>query len=144
MALRAAVGGPCPIHDRREGRSWCGAELLKHAVFADLDNTAAKEVLADVFTQLGYGAENATWRGFNFTGAQELRHGVAPISVDNSAGLVTALTIEQLFDTLAIRVDGSHAAEDSFRIDWRFTDLDLTLPLTLSNGDVLPHSEPSH
>ena len=49
------------------------AELASHAVFADPDHDAAKELLADVLTRLGYGAENATWRNCYLTGAQELR-----------------------------------------------------------------------
>ena len=33
-----------------------------------------------------------------------------------------ALTVGQLFDTLAIRVDGPRAAGQSLVIDWNFTD----------------------
>ena len=35
-----------------------------------------KNMLADVYTQLGYRAEAGTWRNIYLTGAQELRHGV--------------------------------------------------------------------
>ena len=38
------------------------AEMLKHAVYADPDNTAARELLAKNFEQLGYLAEASTWR----------------------------------------------------------------------------------
>ena len=48
------------------------AELVSHAVFADPDHAAAKALLADVLTRLGYGAECATWRNNYLTGAQEL------------------------------------------------------------------------
>jgi alkyl sulfatase BDS1-like metallo-beta-lactamase superfamily hydrolase len=113
------------------------AELLKHAVFADPNNTIAKEALAVVFTQLGYGAENATWRSFYLTGALELRTGIAPTPWSTGAGMAAALSIEQLFDTLAIRVNGPRAAQDSFCIDWHFTDLDQTLRTTLSNGALI-------
>ena len=40
------------------------AELLKHAVYADPGNRDATTALADVLERLGFGAENATWRGF--------------------------------------------------------------------------------
>ncbi|TQS31850.1 hypothetical protein Golomagni_07857, partial [Golovinomyces magnicellulatus] len=40
------------------------AEILNHVVFAEPDNKAAKDALADTYEQLGYGAENGTWRNF--------------------------------------------------------------------------------
>ncbi len=53
------------------------AELANHVVFADPDNTGARELQAEALEQLGYGAENATWRNFFLMGAQELREGIA-------------------------------------------------------------------
>ncbi|WEX01066.1 alkyl sulfatase dimerization domain-containing protein [Rhodococcus sp. RCBS9] len=118
------------------------AELLKHAVFAYPDNADAAGVLADVFTRLGYGSENATWRGFYLTGAKELRSGIAPTPVSTSTGMADALSVEQLFDTIAIRVNGPRARHDSFRIDWDFTDLEHTLRLSLSNGALIRTKNP--
>ena len=40
------------------------AEILNHAVFAEPDNSAARNLLADTYEQLGYGSENGTWRNF--------------------------------------------------------------------------------
>jgi alkyl sulfatase BDS1-like metallo-beta-lactamase superfamily hydrolase len=51
------------------------AEVLNHVVFADPDHQAAGELLADTYEQLGYGAENGTWRCVYLSGAYELRHG---------------------------------------------------------------------
>ena len=45
------------------------ATLLNHVVFADPDNTQARELLAGVYESLGYGAENGTWRNFYLQGA---------------------------------------------------------------------------
>ena len=36
------------------------AQLLKHAVFADPDNTAVKKLLADTYERLGFCAESGT------------------------------------------------------------------------------------
>ncbi|MGW5314665.1 alkyl/aryl-sulfatase [Nocardia thailandica] len=126
----------------RDGDLRFAAELLKHAVFADPDNATAKDALAEVYTRLGFGSENATWRGFYLTGAVELRNGIVPTPVNTATGLATQLTIGQLFDTIAIRVNGPRAAGDSFRIDWRFTDLDTTMRLTLSNGALIRTENP--
>ena len=38
------------------------AEVLDHVVFAEPDHAEARALQADVFEQLGYGAENGTWR----------------------------------------------------------------------------------
>jgi alkyl sulfatase BDS1-like metallo-beta-lactamase superfamily hydrolase len=119
------------------------AELLKHAVFADPDDAAARDALAGVYQQLGYGAENATWRSFYLTGAQELRYGVKPPPItDLGAGLAGALTIEQLFESLAIRVDGPRATTESLVIDWRFTDTGVMVRLALSNGALIQTENP--
>ncbi|MGX1809279.1 alkyl/aryl-sulfatase [Nocardia sp. NPDC055321] len=125
-----------------EGDLRFAAELLKHAVFADPDNTAAKNALAEVYTRLGYGAENATWRGFYLMGAKELREGVYPTALSLAGGMAAALSIEQLFDTVAIRVNGPRAAAESFVIDWHFSDLDTTMRLTLSNGALIRTLDP--
>jgi alkyl sulfatase BDS1-like metallo-beta-lactamase superfamily hydrolase len=119
------------------------AELLKHAVFADPDDAAARDALAGVYQRLGFGAENATWRSFYLTGALELRHGVKPPPIaDLGAGMAGALTIEQLFDSLAIRIDGPRAATESLVIDWHFTDTGVTVRLALSNGALIPTQNP--
>ena len=119
------------------------AELLKHAVFDDPSDEAGKNALADVYERLGYGAENATWRSFYLAGAEELRKGVQPLTIsDLGAGMAGALTVEQLFDTLAIRIDGPKAAEHSIVIDWHFTDGNGHVRLSLSNGALIQTPEP--
>ncbi|MFF2087910.1 alkyl/aryl-sulfatase [Nocardia sp. NPDC058176] len=118
------------------------AELLKHAVFAEPQSTAAKEALAQIYQKLGFGSENATWRCIYLTGANELRDGIQPTALDLGGGMAAALTIEQLFDTLAIRVNGPRAAKDSFLIEFHFTDLDTVMRLTLSNGVLIRTADP--
>ncbi|MEV0077430.1 alkyl sulfatase dimerization domain-containing protein [Nocardia neocaledoniensis] len=118
------------------------AELLKHAVFAEPDNAEAKAALAQTYRQLGFGAENATWRCFYLTGDEELRNGVRQTVLNLGGGMAAALSIEQLFDTLAIRVNGPRAAAESFRIEWHFTDLDTVMRLTMSNGVLVRTVDP--
>jgi alkyl sulfatase BDS1-like metallo-beta-lactamase superfamily hydrolase len=113
------------------------AELASHAVFADPAHDAAKALLSDVFTRLGYGSECGTWRNNYLTGAQEL-HGPVTAAAVSSAGMAAALTITQLFDSLAIRVDGKRAWDTTASIRWHFTDTDEIFRMELSNG-VLTH-----
>ena len=95
-------------------------------------------MLADVFDRLALGAECATWRNCYVTGADELRNGVKPTSIASS-GMAAALSIPQLFDTMAIRVDGPRAWDLKVVTDWHFTDLDEHYRLTLQHG-VLTYS----
>jgi alkyl sulfatase BDS1-like metallo-beta-lactamase superfamily hydrolase len=115
------------------------AEVTSHVVFADPANTAARELLARAFDQLGYGSENATWRNFFLSGALELRGGVVR-SADRaaSADLLGALSVEHVFDSLAVRVDGPKAADLSLTVAWQFTEPEGRYLMRLSNG-VLSH-----
>jgi alkyl sulfatase BDS1-like metallo-beta-lactamase superfamily hydrolase len=51
-----------------------------------------------------------------------------------------ALTAEQLFDSIAIRVNGPRAWSEEFTVDWDFTDLKRGYRMVLSNG-ALSHWE---
>jgi alkyl sulfatase BDS1-like metallo-beta-lactamase superfamily hydrolase len=119
-------------------------ELLNHTVFADPDQAAeAKSLLADVYERLGFGAESGTWRNFYLTGALELRRGLgasaAPVS---SAGMAGALTIEQLFDSIAVRVNGPRAWDEALTIDWTFVDEKRSYRMALSNGALIHWPDP--
>jgi alkyl sulfatase BDS1-like metallo-beta-lactamase superfamily hydrolase len=115
------------------------AELASHAVFAGPDNVDARELLAAALEQLGYGAENATWRNSFLTGAQELRTNTVDHTDINSAGLAPALTVTQLFDSIAIRIDGPSAWDAHLTIAWHITDGDEYYRMELSNGVLIHH-----
>ncbi|MFD0591999.1 alkyl/aryl-sulfatase [Catellatospora coxensis] len=118
------------------------AQLLQHAVFADPAHGDAKELLAQVYEKLGHGAESGIWRNFYLTGAQELRHGPDVTPVDLGGGMAAVLSIEQIFDTLAIRVDAPKAWHDTIVIDWTFTDLGQSYRTTLRNGVLVQQQNP--
>jgi len=111
------------------------AEVVNHVVFAEPENAAARELQAEALEQLGYGAENATWRNFFLMGGQELREGVAGTPTDTAAGDVLAqLTVEQILDAMAIRLDGPRAAEARLTINWEVTDPDEVHLIEVENG----------
>jgi alkyl sulfatase BDS1-like metallo-beta-lactamase superfamily hydrolase len=122
------------------------AELLNHAVFADERNRAARSLLADVYDTLGFGSENATWRNFYLQGAYELRHEVQPAALDSvgAADMVGALSVDQLFDSVAIRIDGPNAWDAQLAIDWVFTDLGHTYRTELRHGVLIQDVDPKH
>jgi alkyl sulfatase BDS1-like metallo-beta-lactamase superfamily hydrolase len=121
------------------------AELLNHVVFADEDHSEARLLQARTFEQLGYGAENGTWRNAFLSGAHELRIGQFGTPADSAApDIIAALTLEQLFATLAVRIDGPRAWDEHLVLSWRVSEEDVVHVVELRNG-ALSHrvaSEP--
>jgi alkyl sulfatase BDS1-like metallo-beta-lactamase superfamily hydrolase len=140
-----AMGGPEEV--LRRGRDafaagdlrWA-ATLLDHLVFADPESGEAKELLAQVYDQLGYRAESAPWRDVYLTGAYELRHGVQPSAFDPAAAaaLLRHLPIEQFFVAMATRLNGPKAEDADTVVNFVFTDVGETYVVWIENG-VLHH-----
>jgi alkyl sulfatase BDS1-like metallo-beta-lactamase superfamily hydrolase len=122
-----------------EGDLRFAAELASHAVFANPDSAAARSVLAEALTRLGYGSECATWRNCFLMGAKELADGIKPTQLAASAGMARAMTVTQLFDTIAIRIDGRRAAGTTLTVLWHFTDSGERYFMELSNGVLIHH-----
>jgi alkyl sulfatase BDS1-like metallo-beta-lactamase superfamily hydrolase len=114
------------------------AEVVNHLVFADPGNTEATELQAQALEQLAFGAENGTWRNFFLMGAKELRDGPSGTATTLPLDLLKNLSSEQLFDAMAIQIDGPRAAETRISLNWRFTDTGQAHLLSLRNG-VLTH-----
>ncbi len=111
------------------------AQVLSHLVFAEPENMAGRQLLADTFEQLGYQAESATWRNAYLYGAQELRHGLAKLPPRRmiSPDMLTALSGGALFDFMAVRLNGAKAAGLRWRINWHLSDIDERLMMNLQN-----------
>jgi alkyl sulfatase BDS1-like metallo-beta-lactamase superfamily hydrolase len=120
-------------------------ELLNHAIFADPANEAAKALQADAFEQLGFGAENGTWRSVYLAGATELRHGNFGTPAQTAAAdLIAALSPAQLFDAIAIRVDGPRAWSETLSIGVVLEDAGISYRLDLRNGVLVHREAPVH
>jgi alkyl sulfatase BDS1-like metallo-beta-lactamase superfamily hydrolase len=118
--------------------------LLGHAVAAEPTHATAKTALASVFEKLGHGAENATWRNFYLTGAQDLRVGKKARGLTTTAPINPGLSVDQWLAGLSVRVDGPRAANESFAIDLHVPDERRRWRLTLSNGALTHRSQPDH
>lgn len=115
------------------------ATLLDHAIFTDENHQGARDLYGDTLEQLAYGAENAVWRNFFLSGATELRDGNFGTPTQTaSPSLMSQLTPEQIFDTLAISINGPRAWDLDLTIDVTFVDAATDYRLTLRNG-VLVH-----
>jgi alkyl sulfatase BDS1-like metallo-beta-lactamase superfamily hydrolase len=122
--------------DYEKGEYRWVAQAVNNVVFADPDNTEARELQAAVLEQLGYQAENGTWRDFYLTGAKELRDGVAVVQVPSTASpdIVTAMTAEMLLGFLAVRLNGPKAADKAWTFNLKLTDPDESWGLEVGNG----------
>jgi alkyl sulfatase BDS1-like metallo-beta-lactamase superfamily hydrolase len=108
-------------------------ELVNHLVFAEPSNTAARTLQADALEQLGYQSESATFRNAYLTGAQELRHGTLPRHRAGRSGLMAAMSVEQILDSAAIRLNADEVGGLSATVHLHVTDVGEHWRLTLSN-----------
>ena len=85
---------------------------------------------------MGYQAESGQWRNFYLTGAQELRNGVNSASTVStvSPDMIKALTLEMIFDFLAVRLNGPDAAGKDIQLNLHFEDSDEDYLMTVRNG----------
>jgi alkyl sulfatase BDS1-like metallo-beta-lactamase superfamily hydrolase len=61
-----------------QGKYRHGVEILNKLVYAEPNNQDAKDLLADMFEQLGYQYESASLHNSFLAGAKELRDGYQP------------------------------------------------------------------
>jgi alkyl sulfatase BDS1-like metallo-beta-lactamase superfamily hydrolase len=140
-----AMGGAQAVMDRAKatmerGEYRWAATLLNHIVFADKTHQAARDQLADVYTQLGFQSEAGTWRNIYLTGAQELRHGVQKMPPTTGSGLLSAMPTSMLLDFAAVRVNPEKAASRSIKLNIELTDRKEYHLITVQNG-VLIHEQ---
>jgi alkyl sulfatase BDS1-like metallo-beta-lactamase superfamily hydrolase len=137
------MGGPRNILSRAEEAFQAGewrwaAQILNYVVFADPALGAARELLAKVYEKLGHGSENGTWRNFYLQGAAELRGDKPENALDTtSPDVARALSAEQIFDSLAVRLNGPRAWDTRLTIDWNLTDLGEEVRTSLANGVLI-------
>jgi len=109
------------------------AELVNHLVFAQPENTDARHLQAAALEQLGYQTESSTFRNAYLTGAQELRQGTPAPRDIRRRNMVEALTVDQVFDALGVRLQAENLGGKTVNINWTFTDLDEQWILGLEN-----------
>ncbi|WP_234791781.1 alkyl/aryl-sulfatase [Mycolicibacterium conceptionense] len=135
------MGGEAAVLDKAKrdfdnGEYRWTAMVLKHVVFANPNNTDAKNLLADSFEQMGYQAESGPWRSVYLQGAYELRNGVPNAGGTDVASpdTINAMPPEMMFDYLAVRLNGQKAAGKTITMNVDFTDLKKQYGLRVENG----------
>ena len=105
------------LHDAGEYR--LASEILDKLVHADPGNQTAKDLLADVYEQIGYQQENPGLRNSFLAGAYELRSGIPAGERASTSGpdVIRAMTTEMFLNFLGIRMDSRKAEGMRFTIN---------------------------
>ncbi|NLE62039.1 MAG: hypothetical protein GX616_27090 [Planctomycetes bacterium] len=105
------------LHD--QGKYLLAQEILNKLVQAEPQNQAAKDLLADVFEQIGYQQENVGLRNSFLAAAFELRSGIPQGEVVDSSSpdVIRAMSTELFLNFLGIKMDGRKAEGMRFTIN---------------------------
>jgi len=109
---------------------------LDQAVLVKPDDTAAKDLLARAYEQMGYQAESATWRNSYLTAAMELRNGPPAKGVKRSdlIELMKQTPTERFLEAMAASLDGPAADGKNWTFNLVLTDTDESFVLWIENA----------
>ncbi|XZE18181.1 alkyl/aryl-sulfatase [Pirellulaceae bacterium SH449] len=118
------MGGAAKILARgqqlyNEGKYMLAQEILNKLVHAEPGNEQAKNLLADIFEQIGYQQENPGLRNSFLAGAYELRSGIPQGASPKSSGpdVIRAMSTELFLNFLGIRMDSRKAEGMKFTMN---------------------------
>ncbi len=102
-----------------DGKYLLASEIVNKLVQAEPQNQAAKDLLADIFEQIGYQQENPGLRNSFLAAAYELRTGIPQGETANSASpdVVRAMSTELFLNFLGIRMDSRKAEGMRFTLN---------------------------
>jgi len=114
------------------------SEILDKLVQAEPGNQDAKDLLADVYEQLGYQQENPGLRNSFLAGAFELRSGVPKGATPDAMtpDVARAMTTDLFLDFLGILMDGRKADGMAFTINLVTPDNGEQFVLEMSNNTL--------
>jgi len=137
------MGGAKPILAKGEelfeqGKYRLAQEILNKLVQAQPWNQKAKDLLADVFEQIGYQQESPSVRNSFLAAALELRSGIPDGASPKSGGpdMVRAMTTGLWLDFLAIRLDSGKAGGVEFTLNLVTPDNGERFVIELSNATM--------
>lgn len=120
----------------KQGKYREAMEILNKLVYAEPNNTQAKDLLADVYEQIGYQKESPSVRNSFLGAAYELRHGIPSGAAPKSSGpdMIKAMTTELWLNSLAISMDSKKADGMRFVINLKTPDNGESFVVEMSNS----------
>ncbi len=123
------------LYDR--GDYMLAQEILNKLVYAEPSNQEAKDLLADVFEQIGYQKESTSLRNSFLAAAYELRSGIPSLPTKSSgADTMRAISTDLWLDLLGIMTDSRKAEGIEFIINLVHPDIDEKYVIELSNATL--------
>lgn len=124
------------LHD--EGKYLLAVEIVSKLVRAEPDNAEAKDLLADLFEQIGYQQENPGLRNSFLSGAYELRSGIpqGEAASSSSPDVIRAMSTELFLNFLGIRMDSRKAEGLRFTINLVTPDTGETFLIEMENATL--------
>ncbi len=119
------MGGTDAVLERAQADYEAGhyrwvAHILDQVIWAEPGNIPARFLAAAAHTQMGYAAENATWRNAYLSAAKELREGIPKGSKNHRVlrDVFKGMSPLLLTNSLSIRLNGPKAVGHAFTINW--------------------------
>ena len=114
---------------------WVG-EVINHLVFAEPDNMAARNMLAEAYRQMAYQAESGPWRDIYLSGAKELTEGKAnnASAVFSAKDVFLQVPLIEFMKTLSVTLDAEKAEGQRLKINVSFKDLGQNFVLSIRNS----------
>lgn len=124
------------LHDQGKYRE--AMEILNKLVTAEPANVAAKELLANVYEQIGYQKESPSLRNSFLAAALELRSGMPTGAAPKPSGpdMIRAMATELWLEFIAVSVDIRKAEGMRFVIDLVIPDVNETHVIEMSNATL--------
>ena len=121
-----------------QGKYRHAQEILNKLIYAEPGNQEAKDLLADVFEQIGYQQESPSVRNSFLAGALELRAGIPTGAPLKTAGpdMIRGMSTELWLEFLGIRLDSKKVEGKQFKINLSTPDNDEKFVVELSNGTL--------
>jgi alkyl sulfatase BDS1-like metallo-beta-lactamase superfamily hydrolase len=119
-----------------KGQYLQAVEILNKLVYAQPDNAAAKDLLADTFEQIGYQKESPSVRNSFLAGAYELRNGMPSGASPKSSGpdMIRGMSTELWLNALGISLISEKVAGKAFIFNLITPDNDEKFVVELNNS----------
>lgn len=130
------VGRAKELHD--QGKYLEATEILNKLVYAQPENQAAKDLLADAYEQIGYQKESPSLRNSFLAAAYELRSGMPSGAIPKTSGgdVTRAMTTEMWLDFLGVSLDPQKAEGMAFTINLLTPDNGEKFAIELSHSTL--------
>jgi alkyl sulfatase BDS1-like metallo-beta-lactamase superfamily hydrolase len=121
-----------------QGKYLHAQEILNKLLYAEPKNQSARDLLADVWEQIGYQQESASVRNSFLAGAYELRSGIPAGASPKGTGpdMIRAMTTGLWLDFLGVRMQSEKVEGHHFIVNFVTPDNGEKYVIELSNGTL--------